>query len=125
MEGNIRELCFGTQALGEEISARVLLTGGGVQVIICGGSRTHIGAVSIASGSGQQDMEFPGHRDSVIAKKWAGALKEAGYCPAVVSAGIHYDNISGEEIEAVVALSDALLGKVLDALKEERNQNVR
>ena len=118
MGRNVSEFSLTAEVLGYEISVRAVLTGGSIQVMISGGMRPHIGAVSIAGPDGQQDIEFPGHKDGVITRKWADILKESGFCPVVVTAGIHYDNLSKEGINVVLNAADALLNELLDSLKD-------
>lgn len=104
--------------LGETITALILELEEGVHVSVFGGQRTHIGAVSIAaSNGGCTTTQFPGHRDGVVSERWAKALSETGYCPAVVEAGIHYDGLSREGIVETVALTDAMLEEALALLQ--------
>lgn len=99
---------------GREITASVLRLEEGVHVSVFGGSRPHIGAVSVVSPEGEiTTQQFPGHRDAAVSARWAEALAGAGYRPAVVEAGIHYDQLSREGIDAVLALSEELLVEVL------------
>ena len=107
-----------TTIFENEIHAFVLLTDEGIHVSVCGGEKSHIGAVSIIAPDGSRsDTQFPGHKDGVIASKWASALHEAGYCPVVACAGIHYDNLSREGIQTVVSAADQLLSQVLTRLQ--------
>ena len=111
--------CLKTTVYENEIHAFVLLTDEGIHISVCGGEKSHIGAVSIIAPDGSRsDMQFPGHKDGVITSKWASALHEAGYCPVVACAGIHYDNLSWEGIQTVVSAADQLLSRVLQFLRE-------
>lgn len=106
-----------TRLFGAAINVHVLRLDEGIQVTIFGGTRPHVGAVSIADGPGGcRTVEFPGHRDGTISRRWAEALAEAGCGPAVVTAGIHYDHLSREAVGQVVAVSDGLLADVLGKL---------
>ena len=108
-----------TSVLGHTVSAFVLIPDEGIHVSVYGGEKSHIGAVCIIAPDGtRQAQQFPGHRDLVIAEKWAGALYEAGYCPVTAEAGIHYDNLSKADILTIIAASDALLEEVLSHLSE-------
>lgn len=105
------------ELLGKEITAEVQCLPRGVQVSVFGGDLPHIGAVSIVSPEGTcSTVEFPGHRDGTVSRRWADALAKAGYCPAVVEAGIHYDGLSREGIAEVLALTDKMLDCILDTL---------
>lgn len=103
--------------LGEDVTAFVLFLDGGVHASIYGGSRPHIGAVSVVDLAGKcHTTQFPGHKDGVVSERWAKALAEAGYRPVVVEAGIHYDNLSREGIMAVIRLTDKILLEFDNAL---------
>lgn len=104
--------------LGEPVCARVLPLDGGVRVEIYGGTRPHIGAVSMADPAGKiTTMEFPGHREGVVAEQWAKALAAAGFCPAVVLAGIHYDGLDRDGIQKVVVATEGMLTDTVEQLK--------
>ncbi len=72
-----------------------LRMGRDLQVILNGGA-AHLGAVALAA---------PG-----------GAADDALSCTVCVSAGIHYENISKEEIAAVERLAETLTERCLAAL---------
>ena len=109
--GTTREL------FGEKITTAAILLDGGIQVSVFGGSRPHIGAVSITDPAGNcHTTQFPGHKDGVVSERWAETLFNAGLSPVVVEAGIHYDALGREEIAAVVALTDEMLKEVLEVL---------
>ena len=113
--------CFSlsVRVLGREITAYVILPDEGIHVTVCGGEKSHIGAVSVVDPDGaRHDMQFPTHKDGVIASEWADALHQAGYCPVVAEAGIHYDDLSKEGIAAVVDAADQLLAQVLRKLPD-------
>ena len=113
--------CFSlsVRVLGREIAAYVLIPDEGIHVTVCGGKKSHIGAVSVIDPDGMRhDMQFPTHKDGVIASEWADALHAAGYCPVVVCAGIHYDHLSKEGIAAVMNAADQLLVQVLEHLPD-------
>lgn len=103
------------ELFGEKITATAVLLDEGIQVSVFGGSRPHVGAVSITDPAGAcHTTQFPGHKDSVVSEQWAKALFAEGFCPVVVGAGIHYDNLNREGINTVVALTDEMLKKVLE-----------
>ena len=103
--------------LGADITAQVTVLEAGVQVSVFGGTRPHIGAVSVADPQGDiTTRQFPAHKDGVVSERWARALSEAGYCPAVVTAGIHYDQIGKADICAVLDLNDGLIRSALEKI---------
>lgn len=108
--------------LGADITAQVLQLDHDLQVALFGGTCPHIGAVSIVSPAGEvTTQQFPTHKDGVVSERWAKALADAGYCPAVVTVGIHYDDLSRDGIAAVVELTDRMLDEVLALLSGADN----
>ncbi|PWM75652.1 MAG: hypothetical protein DBX59_01355 [Bacillota bacterium] len=111
------EFCVSCTVLDAPLTARVQMLDGGVRAEIYGGTRPHIGAVSIAGPEGTvTTTEFPTHRDGAVSGRWAEAMAGAGLRPAVVLAGIHYDNLPPDGIRQVLAASDHLLKGVLARL---------
>ena len=115
------ELQLERTVLGETIYARVTAFDVGIHVSICGGQLSHIGAVSIVSPDGSiETTQFPGHKDGVISELWASALAQNGIFPAVVEAGIHYDNVNREQIAQIVAATDEMLRELLSLRQKEK-----
>lgn len=113
----MKELHFRKTVLNKEIKAAIVDTGYGLNVTIAGGDKGHIGAVSVK----YPDFpiishEFPTHREGVVADKWALALEEAFHVPVSVSAGVHYDDISRQEIDEILKGLDELLAEVTKSL---------
>lgn len=89
----------------------------GVHVLLTGGSRTHIGAVSTAEPEGEVETKtFPGHKDQLISEPWAKALARKTGARALVVCGIHYDGISRAQIETIVETTNAMLREALAEL---------
>ena len=108
------------ELMGAPITAHAICLPNGLQVTVYGGTLPHIGAVSAADPQGNiTTQQFPTHKDGVVSEEWARALLEAGYCPAVVTAGIHYDDLSRGQIDQVVALTNEMLAELLDALGKQ------
>ncbi len=106
---------------GQEITAQFQRVGEGLRGLVSGGQQPHIGAVSVIGQDGRcVTLQFPGHRDGAVSEMWARAAAEAGFVPAVVEAGIHYDGLRKEEIEEIMDLCGELLEEVLDAAGEEK-----
>lgn len=104
---------------GQEIQAQVLLLDQGIHISLFGGELAHIGAVSVVDPSGNlTTMEFPGHKEGQLSRRWASALAQMGCLPAVVEAGIHYDQLSPDGIAAVVSLSEEILADVMTELRK-------
>lgn len=95
---------------------------------VYGGERPHIGSVVMAiarpSLTGESlsatssVLNSVGHKDEVIARLFAEAVAKAKNCTAVCTCGIHVDNISSEQMEAVLRASDHLLKRVLNRISE-------
>lgn len=99
------------------IVADAIVTDAGVQIVLFGGDKPHIGAVGILAPDGNITVtEFEGHKEGILCHRWCVELAKAGCTPAVISAGIHYDNAGNEEIIRVVQLCEKLLQDVLDDL---------
>ena len=117
MGRNIKTFSLSVSVRGREISALVILLEEGIHVSVFGGDKSHIGAVCVIDPEGIcHRMQFPGHRDGVIASGWAKALSAAGYGPVTAEAGIHYNQIDPAGIDEVMAASDHLLEQVLEML---------
>lgn len=109
---------IGRTLFGSAIIACVLRLEEGIQVSVSGGDLAHIGAVSVAAPDGDiATRQFTGHKDGVVSERWAKALSEAGYRPAVVTAGIHYDGLSKEGIAGVLTLTDEMLAELLHRMQ--------
>ena len=105
------------ELMGAPVMAHAICLPNGLQVTVYGGTLPHIGAVSAVDPQGSiTTQQFPTHKDDVVSERWARALLEAGFCPTVVTAGIHYDDLSRDQIDQVVALTNEMLAKLLDTL---------
>ena len=95
---------------------------------VYGGERPHIGSVVMAiarpslTGEGvgvtSSVLNRMGHKDEVIARLFAEAVAKEANCTAVCTCGIHVDDISPEQMEAVLRASDHLLKRVLNRISE-------
>lgn len=89
--------------LNSPITAEITPLDSGVHILLTGGCRSHIGAVSICGSEGLRTIELPGHREGVVSTGWAESLHCAWEIPVTVACGIHYENASREEIQEVLA----------------------
>lgn len=104
---------FQTECLGWPIEARIHRLDDGLHVLVTGGCKTHVGAVSYAfPGEEVQTVQFPTHRDGTVSRQWAETLCRRLRCPVVVNCGIHYDDVSRTEICEIVSAAEELLRKV-------------
>lgn len=127
------------------IHLRVFRQGRDLQVL-CGGGATHIGAVALAApaaehhpmqglaqqahgqaqGLAQQNAQIrvqllglPGHKEADLAQYMAESMAQALNCAVCVSAGIHYDNITREEITQVEQMTRDLTQRCIIALQKD------
>ena len=100
----------------------VIQTSGGLHISLYGGDLPHIGAVGIVDPTGGFSItQFPDHREGILCEHYCAALSGAGFCPAVVEAGIHYDGLERDGISSILSLTDELLNDILRNLSEESN----
>lgn len=100
--------------LNKKIEAQAMITDEGIVVNVAGGDHSHIGSVSIVDSNGKlESKRFEGHMDYAVGDKWALRLYEVLMVPVVVSAGIHYDNITKENIQSVVNACDRILNDII------------
>lgn len=102
---------------GKDITTQVLVLDEGAHISLYGGDRAHIGAVGVIDPDGNRTVtQFPGHREGVVCERWLDALAAANVKPAVVEAGVHYDGLTLEGIQRVMAISYELLVKAQNAI---------
>lgn len=100
---------------GKIITADATVTDSGVQAGLFGGDKPHIGAVGVLDPAGNITVtQFEGHKEGVLCQQWCEAFAKAGHVPAVVSAGVHYDDASKEEIVQIVRTCGELLEEILN-----------
>lgn len=95
---------------------------------VYGGERPHIGSVVMAiarpslTGEGvgvtSSVLNRMGHKDEVIARLFAEAVAKEANCTAVCTCGIHVDDISPEQMDAIHRASERLLKRMLNTLNE-------
>lgn len=102
---------------GYPIRCQVTNLDDGIHVLLTGGCRSHIGAVSTAEpGQAPETRVFPGHKDQFVSGPWAAALAEKTGRRACVVCGIHYDDATGAQIQEILQCTQRLLGQVLEKL---------
>lgn len=105
---------FAVEVLGYLIRARLEFLDDGLNVTIFGGCSSHIGCVSVAEADGSlQSIAIPGHKEQVVSERWARALAKKHKCRTAVTCGIHYDDLTKEELAQVIAAIGRLLERVL------------
>ncbi len=108
------------------VIARVKNTGRGILVLLVGGTSPHIGGVVLALPRPSLEKEglyssdcfiipIPGHKDHIPAKGMAQRLAKELRTPCVVSAGIHSDDMSRQEIDTVLKNVKRLTSKIINS----------
>lgn len=114
MEQMTSQTIIKCKALEREIRIWFHNTGQGINVLIEGGDQGHIGAVAVcAPGMETKVITFPGHREDVICRRWAQVLAAKYNVPVVVEAGIHFNQITKEEIQEVLRVLEKGLERFL------------
>jgi gallate decarboxylase subunit D len=118
------KICGFVQEVGQDIL-----------VSVWGGTRPHIGAVGIAVprhslknpkkwSATSSNFTFPGHKEDTLVKRISERLAGQLRKNVVVTAGIHWDSLTVEEIKTIEnltgKLSDRILEKLLPAGKGRR-----
>lgn len=86
----------------------------GVHILLTGGQRSHVGAVGLAQNGVLVDSAvYPTHREAVVAQRWAKELSARLNTSVTVACGIHYDNSTHEQIEAVLERCERLLARTI------------
>ena len=102
------------------VTLRAVRQGQDLQVI-CSGGEAHIGAVALEVADGKKTdglLALSGHREDKLAARMARRLADELNCVVCVTAGIHFDSITKEEIERVLTLADDLTERCLARLKQ-------
>jgi gallate decarboxylase subunit D len=117
------------------IEGQVHQIGPDILVSLWGGTRPHIGAVGIAVprhslkdpkqwSATSSNFTFLGHKEDTLVKKISERLATRLRKNVVVTAGLHWDSITPQEIKAIKnlteKLSDRILKKLLPAGKGRR-----
>lgn len=96
------------------IFVRLTQTDEGITAFVTGGDKTHVGAVTVIDHDGKKDtITLPGHKETIIAETWADVIYAQRRVPVVVTAGIHFEHITKEQIEMVLKATDELLNDML------------
>jgi hypothetical protein len=90
----------------------------------------HIGAVAV----GDYDHEHErasvsvitrlGHKDDALAREAAYLLSKSIRRPVCVIAGVHLDNITGEEIDKILANTKTAISEIINVCSQQKRVNV-
>lgn len=102
-----------------EINIQCLFAGNDICILITGGDKAHIGAISIYSKEeGIQTISLKEHKDFYISELCINNIKDIVKGNISVSCGIHVDNISKDEIEVVYKISKDIFEALKTILEE-------
>lgn len=89
------------------VRAEAAVCGDDLSVTVCGGTRAHVGAVSLAQYEPERDSATVStlcvytHRDGEISALLAKELSRALRCTVTATVGIHIDDASPEELKTL------------------------
>ncbi|MGD2270341.1 MAG: hypothetical protein PVI06_08080 [Desulfobacterales bacterium] len=110
-----------------DLTANVRLIGRDVLVAVWGGEKPHIGAVAVAqprpslknpkvTSATASVFSYVGHKEDDLAKAAAEILAAALNTHVVVTAGIHWDNLTQAGIQKVIDHSQILVDLILERI---------
>lgn len=91
-----------SEGQGREVVNLELRAQGRDYLLSIGGGDDHVGAVAVASPEKTELMVIPPHKEGPLARAAARLVAEKSGRHCVAIAGIHQDNITPEEIQAVL-----------------------
>jgi hypothetical protein len=93
-------------------------------IVTLKGGREHIGAAAVGMYDDNKGIStssvisLPGHREEGIALEAARKISSCTHRTTVFMAGIHLDDITGEEINKIVEVSDIIVDRFIKYLEE-------
>ena len=102
---------------GYSVYCDVIPMGKDYTLAVYGGDTPHVGSVVLSS-----VLSGVGHKDEAIARLFAEALAKERYCTVACSCGIHVDDITPGQIEAVREACDRLLGRLLKQTRTPKEE---
>jgi hypothetical protein len=99
-----------------------MLLGNDLIAILTGGEK-HVGAVAVSTFDAQQKhasasvITLPGHLDDIIGHPISRMISKATGKNVVFITGIHFDNITREEIEEITAVSREMADKIISIVE--------
>ena len=109
------------------LTMSIVRMGSDLNVSLFGGDAPHVGAVALAqphpglrtpekTDASVSVLAVTGHKEDRLAAKVAQTLASALDSRVCVACGIHLDNGSGQEIQTILRVADAILEEALDIL---------
>ena len=120
MAGNGAVITIKRQLFGAELFCTATPLDEGLHVLLTGGHKSHIGAISTAGpGEPAHTKGFPGHKDQYISAPWAERLADRRKQRVCVVCGIHYDDATKEQIGEILHVTEEMLEELLSRLTNE------
>ena len=107
---------LGRNVRGSRILVEAVRLDHGLHVLVTGGQRSHVGAVSGAGYPEEKTLVFGTHKEAAVTRRWAGTLADATGEPCTVAAGIHYDGADPSLIREILEACDGLLAELIKRL---------
>lgn len=128
MNSDLTRVKVRTTAPDYVVEAEAVWLGADVLVFIWGGDRPHIGAVAAAqpraslaeeeqTSATSSVLTYLGHKEDEVVKLVAEALASALNTQVVVTAGIHWDDLSGMDIKTILQRCQELIEKLQKKLQ--------
>lgn len=96
------------------INLKVMYVGEDLLIVLSGGDRPHIGAISYGGVNDEnKTVALKHHRDDVISDLFSRKISSVFKGNYVICAGVHLDNITKDEILQVKSLSEELLEEII------------
>ncbi|MDO4542495.1 MAG: hypothetical protein Q4C00_06700 [Bacillota bacterium] len=102
------------------LNFRLIWQGSDIYITITGGSE-HIGSVAVVMAGGINILTASGHKDDFLVRPIAEAVAVVFKGTAVIMAGFHLDNITSQQIEAVLANNREGVNRLKAYLLESRS----
>lgn len=110
-----------------KLEAEAVRIGADILVYVWGGDRPHIGSVAAAqprpslknpsqTSATASVLNYVGHKEDIVAKEIAEMLAASLETNVVVTAGIHWDNLTPEGVKLVVSHCHEIGDRLRDAL---------
>lgn len=105
---------------GHSISVAAIPAGLDWNIAVTGGCSPHVGSVSLAehiNGTVQlRTLSRNTHMDHFIGDYFAKELSTRLRCTVCVSCGIHFDNLTKDDINEIILISNSLLSDLCEIL---------
>jgi gallate decarboxylase subunit D len=112
-----------------KIQALVQKVGQDILVSVWGGTLPHIGAVGMATprpslrdpkkmSATSSTFTYVGHKEDGVVKRISELLASRLKTKVVVSAGIHWDDLTSREIDIIAKLTQKLSARILEKLEK-------